>query len=150
VNISAVFGISEGCRLIDGLSCGLAECGERSRNRKYVFLLVRDAKRIGDEKRALSRYLDRAMCRASESPGALGDKVGIVLHLGRDFIEQFVDCDEAWPTHIPMRCFTCACRLMAAARFLFRSPTDCVRTFSESVSGASANLQVTSANASPI
>src|SRR6185312_14565973 len=93
-------GISEGCRLIDGLSCGLAECGECSRNGKYVFLLVRDAKRIGDEKRALSRYLDRAMCRASESAGALGDKVRIVLHLGRDFIEQLVDCDEAWSAHV--------------------------------------------------
>jgi hypothetical protein len=36
-----------------------------------VFLLVRDAKRIGDEKRALSRHLDGAMCRAPKSAGPL-------------------------------------------------------------------------------
>jgi hypothetical protein len=58
--------ISKGCRLIDGLSCGLAECGECSRDCKCVFLLVRDAKRIGEEKRALSRYLDGAICRAPQ------------------------------------------------------------------------------------
>ncbi len=60
--------ISKGCRLIDGLSCGLAKCGERSRNGKYVFLLVRDAERIGDEKRALSRHLDGAICRPPSPP----------------------------------------------------------------------------------
>src|SRR6185503_15099648 len=96
-------GISKGCRLIDGLSCGLAECGERSGDGKHVFLRARDAKRIGYEKRALGRYLDGAICRAPQSAGSLRNKVGIVLHLGRDFVEQLVDCDEAWPTHIPMR-----------------------------------------------
>src|SRR6185437_1626933 len=98
-------GVSKGCRLIDGLSCGLAECGERSRNGKYVLLLVRDAKRIGDEKRAFGRYLDSAICRASLSACALRKKVGIVLYLGRDFVEQLVNRDEAWPAHIPMRLF---------------------------------------------
>jgi hypothetical protein len=56
--------ISKGCRLIDSLACGLAECGERSRDSKHVLLCVRDAKWIGDEKRVLGRYLDRAICRA--------------------------------------------------------------------------------------
>ena len=73
--------ISKGCRLIDGLSCGLAERGERPRNSEYVFLLVGDAEWIGDEKRALSRYLDGAICRAPQSAGALRNKVGIVLYL---------------------------------------------------------------------
>ena len=35
--------IPKGCRLNDGLSCGLAQCGKRRRNCGHVFLFVGDA-----------------------------------------------------------------------------------------------------------
>jgi len=73
--------ISKHCRLIDALSCGLAECGERRRNDDHVFLSMGDAEWIWHEKGALSRYLDDAICRAAQPAGALCDKVGIVLSL---------------------------------------------------------------------
>src|SRR6185312_9310480 len=97
--------ISKGCRLIDGLSRGLTKCGERRRNSKHMFLLIGDAEWIGDEKGALSRCLDGTICRATQSAGALRNKIRIVLYLARDFIEQLVDRDEAWPAHVPMRLF---------------------------------------------
>src|SRR6185437_13618872 len=69
------------------------------------FRLVRDAKRIGEEKRALGRYLDGAICRAPQPSGALRYKVGIPLYLGCDFVEQLVDCDEARSANVPMCLF---------------------------------------------
>src|SRR6185437_12923803 len=97
--------IPKGCRLIDGLSCGLTERGKRPRNSKHMFLLVGDAEWIGDKKGALSRHLDGAICRTPQSTGALRNKVRIIFHLARDFVEQLVDRNEAWPAHVPMRLF---------------------------------------------
>src|SRR6185437_12257929 len=98
-------GISKGCRLIDGVSRRMASRGERRRNSEHVFLLIGDAEWIGDEKGALRRCLDGAICRTAQSAGALRNKIGIVLYLARDFVEQLVDGDEAWPAHVPMRLF---------------------------------------------
>lgn len=79
---------------------------------------VGDTERIRDQEGALYSNLNSAVCGAAKSDGAFGDKVGIALDLRGDLVEQFVDSDECWSAHVPMRLFhlgmkiNCRCQVL--------------------------------------
>lgn len=118
----------------DGLARRLAKGRERGRNGEDMLVTIRDTEGVGNEKGSLGCNLYSAICGATDPTGAFRDQIGVILDRDGDFVEYFVDCDEAGgPRTFRCACFTWACKSMAAARCLFNSSTDWMRMFSDNV-----------------
>ena len=65
-------GVADRRRLSDRFAGRLPERGKRRCDSEYVLVFVGDAQRIGDEKGALGRDLDRAFSNCAEARGAFG------------------------------------------------------------------------------
>jgi hypothetical protein len=110
--------------LSDRVAGRLPERCERRRNGEYIFSFVGDTKRVGDEKGALGRDLDRAFGNRAEARGAFGQQVGIALGFPGD---------SNRPRTFQCACFSWPSRSIAAAKCLFKISAVCVRTFSNNV-----------------
>ena len=131
-NVGSVL-VAESRGLVDRFAGRVAEGGERCRHGCQVRFFASDPELVPFEKRPLDSHLDRPFGCATESRRTLGDRIRVTLDHICDLVEELMDRDESRPTDIPVRCLTCACRSIAAARCRLSNSADLERIFSESV-----------------